>query len=655
MKMQDVIRRLWLGVVLIAAASSILLMSDSSQRKSGHALLRVALFQHSSQSALDESVQGILTGLAEHGFIDGKTISVQRFNAENDIGTANAIARQITSGGFDLVITSSTISMQVVANANRTGKTKHVFGIVTDPFKAGVGISKENPLDHPKYMTGIGSLVPPELAFAMAKKMFPELKTVGLVWNPSESNSVAFTTAARAAVPRMGITLLEANAESSSSVQEAAASLVARGAEALWISGDVTVLVAVESVVKAATKGHIPVFSSIPPNVKHGTLFDVGANYFEIGRETGNLAAKVLNGTDPATIPVVNLVPEEVAVNPLALAGLRDPWKMPPEILQSAQIVIDAQGLHDRTKPAAAAALSPGRTYKMGVVYFAPEEGADLVLKALFETLAQEGFVEGKNLEVKRSHAQGDFTNIPALLQNYDSQRMDLIVTLTTPCLTGACAIVKHTPVVFTYVTDPIAAGAGKTLADHLPRVTGVGSFPPMEDTIDMIQKLVPGVKSVGTLYNSSEANSRKVVSVARDMFTKRGIKLEEVTVTGSSEIFQAAQVLTHRNIQVIWVGGDNTVLQGFDAVAKAARDAKLPLIINDPEFTDRGALACVGLGWYQAGAAAGKLASRVLRGEDPTSIPFEEVAVKKVVLNQSVARTLGITFPPDVLKEATQ
>lgn len=655
MKIQEVVRRLWLGVVLIAAASSILLMSDSSQRKSGHALPRVAVLQHSSQTALDESVQGILAGLAEHGFIDGKTISVQRFNAENDIGTANAIARQITGGGFDLVITSSTISMQVVANANKAGKTKHIFGIVTDPFHAGVGVNAENPLDHPKYMTGIGSLVPPELAFAMAKKMFPALKTVGLVWNPSESNSVVFTTAARAAVPRMGITLLEANAESSSSVQEAAASLVARGAEALWISGDVTVLVAAESVVKAATKGHIPVFSSIPPNVKHGTLFDVGANYYQIGVKTGELAARVLGGADPATIPVVNLVPEELAVNTLALAGLRDSWKIPSELLQSAQILVDAQGLHDRTKPAEAAALPPGRIYKLGVVYFAPEEGADLVLRALFETLAKEGFVEGKNLEVRRAHAQAEMSNIPALLQNFDSQQMDLIVTLTTPCLTGACAIVKRTPVVFTYVTDPVAAGAGMSLTDHLPRITGVGSFPPMEDTVDMIRKLVPGVKSVGTIYNSSEANSRKVISVARGLFAKNGIGLEEVTVTGSSEVFQAAQVLTHRNIQAMWVDGDNTVIQGFDAVAKIARDAKLPLIINDPEFVDRGALACVGLGWYQAGEAAGKLASRVLRGENPTNIPFEEVAVKKVVLNQDVAKTLGITFPPEVLKEAAQ
>jgi putative ABC transport system substrate-binding protein len=129
--------------------------------------------------------------------------------------------------------------------------------------------------------------------------------------------------------------------------------------------------------------------------------------------------------------------------------------------------------------------------------------------------------------------------------------------------------------------------------------VNRVGSLPPGADTIDVIQQLVPGVKSVGTLYNSSEANSRKVVSVARDLFTKRGIKLEEVSVTGSSEVAQAAQVLASRNIQAIWITGDNTALQAFDAIVKVSLDRRLPLINNDPEFVDRGALACVGLGWY--------------------------------------------------------
>ena len=291
--------------------------------------------------------------------------------------------------------------------------------------------------------------------------------------------------------------------------------------------------------------------------------------------------------------------------------------------------------------------------YRIGLVYFAPEEGADLVIKGLFDGLREQGIEEGKNLEVRRAHAQGEIANIPLLIQNYDNQDVDLIVTLTTPCLTAACAMAKRKPVVFTYVYDPIAAGAGTSRTDHLPHVTGVGSFPPVEDTIDLIQKLVPQAKAVGTVYNSSEANSRKVVSVARDSLTKRGSKLEEVTVTGTGELFQAAQVLTHRNVQALWVTGDNTALQGFDGIAKAAADARLPLIINDPEFTQRGAVACIGLGWYAAGQAASKLAARVLRGERPQNIPFEEVALKKVVLNHDVARRLNITFPPAIVQEA--
>ena len=75
--------------------------------------------------------------------------------------------------------------------------------------------------------------------------------------------------------------------------------------------------------------------------------------------------------------------------------------------------------------------------------------------------------------------------------------------------------------------------------------------------------------------------------------------------------------------------------------------------MINDPEFTDLGAVACVGLGWYEAGHAASKLAARVLRGESPQNIPFEEVAAKKVVLNHDVARKLGITFPAGLVEES--
>jgi putative ABC transport system substrate-binding protein len=213
-----------------------------------------------------------------------------------------------------------------------------------------------------------------------------------------------------------------------------------------------------------------------------------------------------------------------------------------------------------------------------------------------------------------------------------------------------ACTVARNTHIAFTYCYDPVAAGAGKSFSEHLPNVTGVGSFPPVEDTVDLIQKLVPNVKSVGTVYSSSEANSVKVINVARDIFKKRGISLQEVTATNTNEVFQSSQVACHRNVQAMWITGDNTALQSFDGIVRTTTDAKLPLFINDPEFTDRGALACVGLGWYPVGKAGGVLAARVLRGEDPASIPFQEVSEKKIVINQQAAARLGIVFPPDVL-----
>lgn len=646
-------KRLFFGLALIALTSSVLLVSDWHRRQAGtRRIPHIAILQQASQPIVDEGVQGMLDGLAESGFTDKQSITIRRYNAEGDIATANAIAKEITSGQFDLVLTATTLSLQAVANANRAGKTLHVFGLVSDPFGAGVGIRRGNPLDHPRHLVGIGTMQPVAEAFRLAKKLFPNLQTVGEAWNPAEANSEAQTRIAREIAPQLGIKLLEANVDNSAGVFEAVSSLVSRGAQALWVGGDVAVSTALESVLTAARKGGIPVFTSLPGNAQRGALFDLGANYHEVGRATGTLAGKILHGTDPATLPVEETVPHRLLVNTQALKGLRDPWRLPDDVLREATAVIDETGIHEKAV-AAAPQPSGSRVFKIGIAYFAPEPGAESCMHGLLDGLRDQGFVEGKNLEIHKAHAQGEIANIPAILQNFDSLGLDLIVPMTTPCLTGACSVVRKTPVVFTYVYDPIAAGAGKTPTDHLPNITGVGSFPPVAETIDVIQQLVPGVRSVGTLYNSSEANSRKVVGVARELFRQRGITLEEVAITSTSEVFQAAQVLAQRNVQALWITGDNTALQAFAGIAKAAADARLPLVNNDPEFVQQGALVSVGIGWYQTGYAAAKVVARVLRGESPQGIPFENIAVKQVELNHEVARTLGITFPLALRKEA--
>ncbi|NOZ23854.1 MAG: hypothetical protein GXP25_22475 [Planctomycetes bacterium] len=647
------LRRLALGFSLIIASSAILLFSDLNRRtKRTGQVPRIAILQYSSRPVMDQNVAGMIQGLANEGFVEDRTIHIQRFNAENDMPTANQIAKTITDGRFPVVMTSSTPCLQAVANANKAGKAVHVFGAVTDPFGAGVGISRKNPLDHPKHLVGIGTFQPVERAFDIAVQMYPGLKTVGVVWNAAESCSEACVIKARAKCKELGITLLEATVDSSSGVLEAAHSVVARGAQAMWIGGDNTVELAIDSLVAAAKQGHIPVFCNNPGIVDRGLIFGLGANYFEVGVIAGELAGKILRGTDPASIPIKDVAPERLILNTTALTGLKDPWTIPPDLFAKADGVYGPDGLQmkeDKTaqKP------RPGRTYKIGVVYFAPDPGWDIIMEGLVDALQERGFVEGQNLDIRKAHANGEIANITPILQNYDNSDVDLIVTMTTPCLTAACTTVKRKPVVFSYVYDPVTAGAGKSMADHLPNVTGVGSFPPVEDTLAMMRALVPGLKTVGTLYNTSEANSRKVVSVARSRFKKQGIRLEEISISNSSEVFQAAQVLTQKDIDVLWISGDNTALMAFEGIVKATSSARLPLVINDFEFVEKGALAACGIGLYQPGHAAGILAARVLLGEKPASIPMQNVTEKRVGVNFDIAEKIGITFPKAILKEA--
>jgi ABC-type uncharacterized transport system substrate-binding protein len=342
MNMLSAIRKLAFGVVLILGASAILLVSDWGRRKNAgdsaivDKMHHIAVFQFASHVPLTETVAGMLDALKKNGFIDGQTVSVRRYNAEGDLATANTIAKAIVGGDFDLVLTSGTPCMQTIANANKAGKVIHVFATVTDPFSLGVGIKRDNPLDHPRHIVGIGTFQPVERAFEIAKEIYPGLTRVGVVWNPSEASSEVCVLKARAKCKELGITLLEANAENSVGVFDAARSVVARGIEALWYGGDSTVEVALDSLVTAAKEGKIPVFNHNPASTGRGVLFALGADYYEVGSLAGDLASRILKGLDPATVRIENVVPERLVFNTEVLKGLKDPWKIPPALLATA-------------------------------------------------------------------------------------------------------------------------------------------------------------------------------------------------------------------------------------------------------------------------------------------------------------------------------
>jgi putative ABC transport system substrate-binding protein len=179
--------------------------------------------------------------------------------------------------------------------------------------------------------------------------MLPTLTRIGVAWNPSESNSLAFVTNAREIAGPMKLTLLEANVDTTSAVNEAISSLLARGAQAIWVGGDNTVNAAMGSVIGPAERAGVPVFTILPGVPDRGTLFDLGPDFYQIGRLGGFLVADVLNGAEIAKIPirdVMDLTPAFLSINMNVLKGLREPWHVPADLAAEATVLVDEKGTH---------------------------------------------------------------------------------------------------------------------------------------------------------------------------------------------------------------------------------------------------------------------------------------------------------------------
>ena len=184
--------------------------------------------------------------------------------------------------------------------------------------------------------------------------MFPRLKTVGVAWNPAESNSVGFSRPGAQGCAGITIELLEAHVDNSSGVLEAASSLASRGAEAFWVPGDNTILSALNSVLSAAKKARIRLsvfLPAIPSAVRSSIL---GQIFTKSVNSPGKLAVDIIRGADPAQIPVRDFAPRRVVINQLAVNGLKT-LRIPDDIAASADILVNETGVHTKAAPRQAA------------------------------------------------------------------------------------------------------------------------------------------------------------------------------------------------------------------------------------------------------------------------------------------------------------
>ena len=291
------------------------------------------------------------------------------------------------------------------------------------------------------------------------------------------------------------------------------------------------------------------------------------------------------------------------------------------------------------TEPTAGAETEP---VEIGITQIVEHPSLDEIRQGIVDQLEAEGFADGAEIALDFQNAQGAIENTQMIAQEFQSQNKDLIIAITTPSAQAMKNVVEGIPVVFSGVTDPEGAGLVG------PGMTGVSNLSPADQQFELLQALVPEAKTIGIVYNTSEANSVFLVERAEKVAKEMGMAVEKVVITSTNEIGIAMDQLLPK-VDVLYTHQDNMVASAYPVVVEKANQAGVPIIGAVEAFVDQGAIAMNAASDYQVGVQTGKMVARVLRGETVDEIPFETAQESLLKVNGEALAFFGLELPEGI------
>lgn len=290
---------LFVGAILVAVGG---LLAPVAYAQS----YTVSVNQIVEHPALDAVRKGFQDSLEKQGLDVKYNVHI----AQGNISTANQIARQILGEKPDLVLGIATPTSQACAQVIK--KIPILITAVTDPVAAGLVDSLDKPGGN---VTGMTDMSPVDKQVELIKEFIPDLKKLGIIYNSGEANSVSILKVLKEVSANMGVEVVEATVVNSGGVTQAARSLVGR-ADAIYIPTDNTVVSVFEAITKVSKEKDLPLFAADVDSVSRGAIAALAIDYYRMGVQSGEMAARILKGADTATMPVETLEDLMVYVNP---------------------------------------------------------------------------------------------------------------------------------------------------------------------------------------------------------------------------------------------------------------------------------------------------------------------------------------------------
>ncbi|MDR5763401.1 ABC transporter substrate-binding protein [Caballeronia sp. LZ035] len=285
----------------------------------------------------------------------------------------------------------------------------------------------------------------------------------------------------------------------------------------------------------------------------------------------------------------------------------------------------------------------------IGIANLGPHPSLAMTIEGFKQQMAKEGYVEGKNVSYVYSDANFTQALMPQMFSQISAKHPALILTVTTSVSQVARSAVPDpkTPLVFTEVTDPVAAGLVPSWKQGGDRFTGSSDLQDFDAVLAFAKKAFPGVKSFGTLYNPGEANDVVTTKALEAAAQRAGLTFKPVSVDTVNDITQRAQLL--KGVGFVYITGSNLVQSAIPAVATSMQRLKIPVLSSETEAIKKGmATASYAVSLQSVGANAAILAARVLKGEKTTALPpaLPKASDYVTQISRSQFQALGLTVP---------
>lgn len=305
----------------------------------------------------------------------------------------------------------------------------------------------------------------------------------------------------------------------------------------------------------------------------------------------------------------------------------------------------------------ASSSSSNSSSLNIGIVQIVEHPSLDAARNGFLDVLAENGYKEGENLVVNYENAQGDMPTLNSIAQSIAGDEPDLILAIATPSAQAVANATKGTsiPVLFTAVTDPVAAGLVESMEKPNTNLTGTTDMAPIEDQIKLILEIDPSVQKVGVIYNTGEVNSVVQVDLVKEIAKELGVEIVEAVATSTHEVDQAANSLVGK-VDAIYVPTDNVAVTALEAIVQAAENNNILLVSAEKDSVYRGTVATIGLDYYKLGRQTGEMALKILAGEGkPQDMPVEVQEQKDIIINLKAAKASNITIPQELLEKAAE